>query len=107
MNLRGFCLTLRLSSVSLCACAGPSYEADKTPSKDAAKALPAEPSTGIDVQSSVIEYDAKTAQAVGADVGGIVFQQPVGKMLIPQAMAEVYSGSTLNLKHSGSVVNYD
>ena len=38
---------------------------------------------------------------------GIVFQQPVGKMLIPEAMAEVYSGSTLNLKHSGSVVVYN
>ena len=75
MNLRGFCLILCLSSMSLCACAGPSYEADKTPSKDAAKALPAEPGTVIDVQSSVIEYDAKTAQAVGAGVGGIVANQ--------------------------------
>ena len=75
MNLRGFWLTLCLSSISLCAFAGPSYEADKTPSKDAAKALPAEPGTVIDVQSSVIEYDAKTAQAVGAGVGGIVANQ--------------------------------
>ena len=75
MNLRGFWLSLCLSSISLCVFAGPSYEADKTPSKDAAKALPAEPGTVIDVQSSVIEYDAKTAQAVGAGVGGIVANQ--------------------------------
>ena len=38
---------------------------------------------------------------------GILLQQPVGKMLIPEAMAEVYSGSTLNLKLSGSVVVYN
>ncbi len=75
MNFNGFCFMLCLYSVSLSACAGPSYEADKTPSKDAAKALPAESGTVIDVQTSVIEYDAKTAQAVGAGVGGIVANQ--------------------------------
>ena len=32
---------------------------------DAAKTIPAEPGTVIDVQSVVIEYDAQTAQAVG------------------------------------------
>ena len=75
MNFNGFCFMLCLYSVSLSACAGPSYEADKTPSKDAAKALPAESGTVIDVQTSVIEYDAKTAQAVGAGVGGMVANQ--------------------------------
>jgi hypothetical protein len=36
---------------------------------------------------------------------GIVFQQPVGKMLFPEAMAELFPGSELylNLLHSGSV----
>ena len=61
--------------LAIAACSGPSYKADKTPSKDAAKTLPAEPGTVIDVQLSVIEYDAKTAQAVGAGVGGIVANQ--------------------------------
>ena len=34
---------------------------------------------------------------------GIVFQQPVGKMLIPEAMADLYDGNELylNLNHSG------
>lgn len=69
------CGALAIASCSGPSYSGPSYKADKTPSKDAAKVLPAEPGTIIDVQSSVIEYDAKTAQAVGAGVGGIVANQ--------------------------------
>ena len=40
---------------------------------------------------------------------GIVFQQPVGKMLIPQAMAELSNGSSLyvTLTHKGSVTVRD
>ena len=62
-------------AVTLTSCSGPSYQANKTPSEDAAKGLPAEPGTVIDIQSVVIEYDAKTAQAVGAGVGGVVANQ--------------------------------
>ena len=72
MNLPGFCPIFCVSSISPYARAGPSYEADKTPSKDAAKALLAEAGTVIHIQSSVIEYGAKTAQAVRAGMGGIV-----------------------------------
>ncbi len=75
MNLPGFYLTCCLSSISLCAYAGPSYEADKTPSKDATQALLAKSGTAIDVRSSVTEYDASTAQTVGAGMGGIVANQ--------------------------------
>ena len=28
---------------------------------------------------------------------GVVFQQPVGKMLIPEAMAELHNGSSFNV----------
>ena len=62
-------------ALTLASCSGPSYKADKTPSRDAAKTIPAEPGTVLDVQSVVIEYDAQTAQAVGAGVGGIVANQ--------------------------------
>ena len=34
---------------------------------------------------------------------GIVFQQPVGKMLIPEAMAELGPLDTLFVNHSGSI----
>ena len=40
---------------------------------------------------------------------GILLQQPVGKMLFPEAMAELSTGSTLfvKLQHSGSVSVYN
>ena len=34
---------------------------------------------------------------------GIVFQQPVGKMLIPEAMAELGNLDILKVRHSGYV----
>lgn len=68
-------LAIVCGAVALAACSGPSYKADKTPSEDAAKTLPAEPGTVIEVQSSIIEYDAKAAQAMGAGVGGIIANQ--------------------------------
>lgn len=75
MRLRSFLFTLPLSFVCLFGCAGPSYEADKIPSKDAAKAIPAEPGTVLDVQSVAIEHDSKTAQTVAAGLGGILANQ--------------------------------
>ena len=56
-------------------CSGPSYKADKTPSSDAGKTLPAESGVIVDVQSTSIEYDAETAQAIGAGVGGVIANQ--------------------------------
>ena len=68
--------TLILLSLSLLvACSGPSYKADRTPQRDAGRALPAEKGVIIDVQRVTIEYDAEKAQAVGAVVGGVVANQ--------------------------------
>lgn len=68
-------ILLLVFTCALAACSGPSYKADRTPSEDAAKALPAEAGVVIDVQAVVIEYDAQTAQAVGAGVGGVIANQ--------------------------------
>ena len=75
MKLQICFLTLCLLSTSLCALPGLSYEADKIPSRDATKAIPAEPGTVLDVQSVAIEYDSKTAQTVAAGLGGILANQ--------------------------------
>ena len=74
ITIKAFFVSFTLA-LALASCSGPSYKADKTPSRDAAKTIPAEPGTVIDVQTVVIEYDAQTAQAVGAGVGGIVANQ--------------------------------
>ena len=70
--------TLVLCFVGIVACAGPSYRADKTPSGDAARPLPAEKGVVIDTQNVRIEFDAERAQAIGAVVGGVIANQATG-----------------------------
>ncbi len=65
-------VVLGLSLLFLGGCTGPSMAPDK-PSRDQAnKTLPAQEGVVLDIQRVSIEGDARTAQVVGAGVGGVV-----------------------------------
>ena len=70
-------MIIRLFVASVCisvlsACSGPSMAPNK-PSRDQAnKTLPAKAGVVLDIQDVTIEGDARTAQVVGAGVGGAI-----------------------------------